>query len=1365
LQAAYSYYLSKKSAFGEPSFFEQLPQPILYRLVKQMNEEDIRCVRLFHTYEMDFVVPLLLAIKPFQASAGDVIFEEGDICSAIVFLKKGKIAISSSNGFSNVLAGYVRAGGYFGDMEYLRRTTCVATYSASKHSDLLSVSHNDINHASSKCLEAGVRFRKENQVRYDLFNQVLHENKRDGEADRTQYTLEESRVIVDQLLRGKGRSPRRRSSIGLEKPGVSPRRSLVNTTKKAQSLWVDGAIVGTRNLNLLARNAEKTIPLELDVNMLRVIYVNAHGNISAGEVPSGYLPKHLVINPLNRYKVAWDLLTAILVFYSILIIPVEIAFNQQLFAGSLTVDKGEPALSSNSLIVRCNFHFCSFLLIRLVTDGFFLFDVVLNFRTAYFEDGGDHLVIVPSLIAQKYMSTWLVSDLLGSLPFDAIADAMFSSHTNLTFTKLLKVVRLVRLLKIMRLLKLGHLSELLEEQLGLSPTAMDLLVMLMQVFFVGHLVACVLYGVSGSITDHPWWSLDIPSVHATQVGATLSSKYILSLYWTFTIMSTVGYGDISPETTSERILNVFVILLGASMFGYMIANVSSLIQSFNSADAVKTEKISSITEYLDEKQCPYKIQDAVIKHFQNYYKHASPFDVDTILSRLPHRLASEIALLHNDTTIKHIAVLKYVENTTVRLFIFNLMKPVYFEPNEVLVKQGSPGNEILFVVEGKGVAFKRKEVAKRPRAKAPARAPTPTGPGLVSAFFNTSNAMMDSFFGTPQKPDDKSAAGSPAPRAPSPDAVTESGSSKKTTLPSIPEAAAVPPSAKLSTAADDKRARAVVEPDEILHVEDAFIDLEPMAQSPPPPLPHRANRFGLMHIETKHSWAEDSESDEEFEYASLRLHHSPLAATNASARVVKPATAGEDLFSTAGRQIFTYSDKKQQSMKEAAVETFEESDSEDGSAELDEDGHPLRFDPSFTWTEANMAKKGLEMVGDISPGDFVGHLSLMHESINLVSVVTATVSTVYTLNKQEITPLLSKQPTVAIHLQMALSRAISAQSDMLGKLHMRQVRSKFINRNKEEFYHKMGVLPREVKQIRRAQKNKMKKIAISIKSSVKAAEPAQKLRKQSFYLGSGINNMSMSGNLHVESLDATEIDHGPKHPHSGVMGMGGFQLRRLQSTSHIAAEALAAQVRVLPRKTVRKVKCVERVLNKYSMLYESDEENNEEDGFAFDGDASFSGKGSSSKKHRVHAHRTALPVAVANRSVAPPKPLLERRRRQSYILGADPASRRSLLLRLLSSNSKEIAKKAPRVNRVMSLNDLETLEPPPDPNEHHLLAMGSDTLVDPSAPPSDLHSRVVPLWSNQKAVRHEADLRGRRQSFPSLDNDLWKISSVCQGLL
>ena len=352
--------------FGEPTFFEDLPQPILYRLVKQLNEDDIRSVKLFHTYEMEFVVALLLALKPFQAMAGETIFSEGDICDTIVFLKKGKVAVSASNGFKNVLAGYVRAGGHFGDMEYLRNTTCIATYAASKHSQLLSVTHTTVNQAAVKCLDAGVRFRKETELRYKLFNQVIKQNKRDQDQGYAQYSLEESRAIVGKLMHQSSGStpvptprvtPRRRASLQTPhfftdkdtttpkaEPKKEPKKELKpkkNLTPTAVSMmWIDGVIVDTRNLTLLARNADQ-FANEVDETTIRVIYRNPLGKIGPGEVPESYLHEHLIINPLLGYKVAWDLLIAVMVVYSIVIIPMEIAFDSYAFAGSETVDIGE----------------------------------------------------------------------------------------------------------------------------------------------------------------------------------------------------------------------------------------------------------------------------------------------------------------------------------------------------------------------------------------------------------------------------------------------------------------------------------------------------------------------------------------------------------------------------------------------------------------------------------------------------------------------------------------------------------------------------------------------------------------------------------------------------------------------------------------------------------------------------------------------------------------------------------------------------------------------------------------------------------------------------------------------------------------
>ena len=40
-------------------------------------------------------------------------------------------------------------------------------------------------------------------------------------------------------------------------------------------------------------------------------------------------------------------------------------------------------------------------------------------------------------------------------------------------------------------------------------------------------------------------------------------QYVVSLYWSFTTMTTLGYGDITPQNSSERIFAMACMLFGA----------------------------------------------------------------------------------------------------------------------------------------------------------------------------------------------------------------------------------------------------------------------------------------------------------------------------------------------------------------------------------------------------------------------------------------------------------------------------------------------------------------------------------------------------------------------------------------------------------------------------------------------------------------------------------------------------------------------------------------------------------------------------------------------------------------------------------
>lgn len=55
--------------------------------------------------------------------------------------------------------------------------------------------------------------------------------------------------------------------------------------------------------------------------------------------------------------------------------------------------------------------------------------------------------------------------------------------------------------------------------------------------------------------------------------------YIFVLYWVFTLLSTVGYGDFSGSTTAEYLVSVVMMFSGIIVFTKLTLFVNQLIES------------------------------------------------------------------------------------------------------------------------------------------------------------------------------------------------------------------------------------------------------------------------------------------------------------------------------------------------------------------------------------------------------------------------------------------------------------------------------------------------------------------------------------------------------------------------------------------------------------------------------------------------------------------------------------------------------------------------------------------------------------------------------------------------------------------
>lgn len=89
---------------------------------------------------------------------------------------------------------------------------------------------------------------------------------------------------------------------------------------------------------------------------------------------------------------------------------------------------------------------------------------------------------------------------------------------------------------------------------------------------IAHWLACIWYAIGNAERPHLQdskigWLDDLaeqtkqPYVNNTG-GPTVKSKYITALYFTFSSLTSVGFGNVSPNTNTEKVFSICVMLIG-----------------------------------------------------------------------------------------------------------------------------------------------------------------------------------------------------------------------------------------------------------------------------------------------------------------------------------------------------------------------------------------------------------------------------------------------------------------------------------------------------------------------------------------------------------------------------------------------------------------------------------------------------------------------------------------------------------------------------------------------------------------------------------------------------------------------------------
>ncbi|XP_074553406.1 potassium voltage-gated channel subfamily H member 6a isoform X1 [Halichoeres trimaculatus] len=387
----------------------------------------------------------------------------------------------------------------------------------------------------------------------------------------------------------------------------------------------------------------------------------------------------------SPFKAVWDWIILLLVIYTAIFTPYSAAF--------LLNEVEEP----------CGYTCNPLNVVDLVVDVMFIVDILINFRTTYVNHN-DEVVSHPGRIAQHYFKGWFLIDIVAAIPFDLLIFRSGSEEPQTTtLIGLLKTARLLRLVRVAR--KLDRYSEY----------GAAVLFLLMCTFaLIAHWLACIWYAIgnverTGSARIGALkigWLDNLAEQIGKQYndsdassGPSIKDKYVTALYFTFSSLTSVGFGNVSPNTNPEKIFSICVMLIGSLMYASIFGNVSAIIQRLYSGTARYHTQMLRVKEFIRFHQIPGGLRQRLEEYFQHAWSYTNGIDMNAVLKGFPECLQADICLHLNRSLLQHCKAFRGANKGCLRALAMRF-RTTHAPPGDTLVHSGDILTALYFVSRG-----------------------------------------------------------------------------------------------------------------------------------------------------------------------------------------------------------------------------------------------------------------------------------------------------------------------------------------------------------------------------------------------------------------------------------------------------------------------------------------------------------------------------------------------------------------------------------------------------------------------------------------------------------------------------------------
>uniref|UniRef100_A0A673BTM8 Hyperpolarization activated cyclic nucleotide-gated potassium channel 4 n=1 Tax=Sphaeramia orbicularis TaxID=375764 RepID=A0A673BTM8_9TELE len=385
-----------------------------------------------------------------------------------------------------------------------------------------------------------------------------------------------------------------------------------------------------------------------------------------------------IIHPYSDFRFYWDLTMLLLMVGNLIIIPVGITFFK---------DEHTPP----------------WIVFNVVSDTFFLMDLVLNFRTGIVKEDNTEIILDPQQIKIKYLRSWFAVDFISSIPVDYIF-LIVETRIDSDFYKTARALRIVRFTKILSLLRLLRLSRLIRyihqwEEIfhmtyDLASAMVRIVNLIGMMLLLCHWDGCLQFLVP-MLQDFPadcWVSKN------KMVNDTWGQQYSYALFKAMSHMLCIGYGMYPPVGMTDVWLTILSMIVGATCYAMFVGHATALIQSLDSSRRQYQEKYKQVEQYMSFHKLPADMRQRIHDYYEHRYQ-GKMFDEESILGELNEPLREEIINFNCRKLVASMPLFANADPNFVTSMLTKLKFEV-FQPGDYIIREGTIGKKMYFIQHG-----------------------------------------------------------------------------------------------------------------------------------------------------------------------------------------------------------------------------------------------------------------------------------------------------------------------------------------------------------------------------------------------------------------------------------------------------------------------------------------------------------------------------------------------------------------------------------------------------------------------------------------------------------------------------------------